>query len=286
MPSIRPSRTCSRSRTASVTSGARKNAVMNFAEPSGSSPPEKPPGSMTICAPRMASASAFVLSATASGVRLLITSTCASAPARSKARAESYSQFVPGKTGMTTFGRASVWSSTSGACSLHETASTVGRAARSSAGVRYGNTPSMAPSHASCSAASPSFSPPTTSSYASVVTPSSTTSNGCPSSACGVSKSSRASSTSEAAVRRSEQLVSADAAHVQADLVAHAHLEQRLGQPTVARGGHRKRVAARRQLAPRDRAPRGSSPPPARAASRPRPCDSADERARRGCSRA
>ena len=44
MPSIRPSRAWSRSRTASVTSGARKNAVMNLAEPSGSSPPEKPPG--------------------------------------------------------------------------------------------------------------------------------------------------------------------------------------------------------------------------------------------------
>ena len=48
MPSIRPSRALSRSRTASVTSGARKNAVMNLAEPSGSSPPEKPPGIMTI----------------------------------------------------------------------------------------------------------------------------------------------------------------------------------------------------------------------------------------------
>ncbi len=41
-------------------SGARKNAVMNLAEPSGSSPPEKPPGIMTIWlfAMRVASACA------------------------------------------------------------------------------------------------------------------------------------------------------------------------------------------------------------------------------------
>ena len=106
MPSIRPSRACSRSRTASVTSGARKNAVMNFAEPSGSSPPEKPPGIMTIWLSRMRRASSCVLSATASGVRLLTTKTSAFAPARSKARAVSYSQLVPGNTGMTTRGRA------------------------------------------------------------------------------------------------------------------------------------------------------------------------------------
>ena len=60
MPSMRPSRACSRSRTASVTSGARKNAVMNFAEPSGSSPPEKPPGIMTIWDARMSRASSAV----------------------------------------------------------------------------------------------------------------------------------------------------------------------------------------------------------------------------------
>ena len=39
-------------------------------------------------------------------VMLLITSTSASAPARRIARAESISQFVPGKTGISTRGRA------------------------------------------------------------------------------------------------------------------------------------------------------------------------------------
>ena len=87
-----------------MTSGARKNAVMNFAEPSGSSPPLKPPGIMTIWLSRMRRASSWVLSATASGVRLLITRTLGSAPARRNARAVSYSQFVPGNTGMTTRG--------------------------------------------------------------------------------------------------------------------------------------------------------------------------------------
>ncbi len=40
------------------------------------------------------------------GERLRSTTICASAPARSKARAVSYSQLVPGKTGTTTLGRA------------------------------------------------------------------------------------------------------------------------------------------------------------------------------------
>ena len=108
IPSIRPSRFCSRSRTASVTAGARKNAVMNFAEPSGSSPPEKPPGSMMIWLFLMSRTSSAVLSATLSGVRLLMTNVSTTAPACSKARAESYSQLLPGNTGMTTRGRAMV----------------------------------------------------------------------------------------------------------------------------------------------------------------------------------
>ena len=106
MPSIRPSRFLSRSRTASVTSGARKNAVMNLAEPSGSSPPEKPPGIITIWLLPISSTSLAVDSATAAGVRLLTISVCASAPARSNAAAESYSQLLPGNTGMMTRGRA------------------------------------------------------------------------------------------------------------------------------------------------------------------------------------
>ena len=50
MPKARPSRWFSRRLTASATAGLRKKEAMNFAEPSGSSPPEKPPGSIKICA--------------------------------------------------------------------------------------------------------------------------------------------------------------------------------------------------------------------------------------------
>ena len=77
---------------------------MNFAEPSGSSPPEKPPGIMTIWDARIRRANSAVDSATASGVRLFTTYTVGTAPARSKAAAESYSQLLPGNTGMTTRG--------------------------------------------------------------------------------------------------------------------------------------------------------------------------------------
>lgn len=99
IPSIRPSRLFNRSRTASVTAGARKNAVMNLAEPSGSSPPEKPPGIMMIWLFLISSTKAAVDSATAAGVRLFTMSVLTSAPARSKAAAESYSQLLPGNTG-------------------------------------------------------------------------------------------------------------------------------------------------------------------------------------------
>ena len=114
MPSMRPSRFCSRSRTASVTAGARKNAVMNFAEPSGSSPPEKPPGIMMIWLLLMALTSASVLSATCAGERLFTMNVSTTAPACSNARALSYSQLLPGNTGMTTRGRAMVPLYTSG----------------------------------------------------------------------------------------------------------------------------------------------------------------------------
>ena len=144
---MRPSRFCSRSRTASVTAGARKNAVMNFAEPSGSSPPENPPGSMMIWLFRMACTSCSVLSATLSGVRLLMMIVSATAPACSNARAESYSQLLPGNTGMTTRGFATMPLYTSGAAPSKDTASTAAPSAR------YGNTGSRWPSHASCNSA-------------------------------------------------------------------------------------------------------------------------------------
>ena len=59
---------------------------------------------MTIWLARMALARAFVLSMTACGVRLFTMSVVGAAPARSKARAVSYSQLLPGKTGMITRG--------------------------------------------------------------------------------------------------------------------------------------------------------------------------------------
>ena len=169
MPSMRPSRFCSRSRTASVTAGARKKAVMNFAEPSGSSPPENPPGSMMIWLLLMALTSASVLSATLSGDRLLMMNVSATAPACSNARAESYSQLLPGNTGMMTRGFAMVPLYTSGNPSRKLTASTVSPAAR------YGNTGSSLPSHASCSSARSTASPQAANSYASVVSPTSST---------------------------------------------------------------------------------------------------------------
>ena len=79
---------------------------MNLAEPSGSSPPEKPPGSAMICAAFARCTKAAMLSSMSRAVRLRMTSTSGTAPARAKARAVSYSQFVPGKTGISTRGRA------------------------------------------------------------------------------------------------------------------------------------------------------------------------------------
>ena len=175
MPSIRPSRFLSRSRTASVTAGARKNAVMNFAEPSGSSPPENPPGIITIWLLLISSTSACVDSATAAGVRLLTISVVTSAPARSKAAAESYSQLLPGNTGITTCGLAMpapVYTVFFGASNVM--VSTLLPA--SSLLERYGNTDSIPDSHASCTFARSSVSPAALNTYSAVVVPISPTS--------------------------------------------------------------------------------------------------------------
>ena len=103
---------------------------MNFALPSGSSPPEKPPGSMTIWLSLMALTSASQLAVTSAGVRLRMTSTSGSAPARAKAWAVSYSQLVPGKTGMMTFGFATPILGAAGAVRLPLIFSTAGPALR------------------------------------------------------------------------------------------------------------------------------------------------------------
>ena len=104
MPQISPPRSSSRPVTCSFTSAFLKKAVMNLPEPSGSSPPEKPPGMKIICAPFTASAKLCALLAMPAALRLFMTIMRALAPASSTARAESYSQFVPGNTGMTTSG--------------------------------------------------------------------------------------------------------------------------------------------------------------------------------------
>ncbi len=104
MPPIRPSRCLSRSCTLSRTTGFLKNAVMNLPEPSGSSPPEKPPGMNMIWLSLIFSAKAAADSATARADMLRITMISGTAPAFKKARAVSYSQLVPGNTGISTLG--------------------------------------------------------------------------------------------------------------------------------------------------------------------------------------
>ena len=59
--------------TASLISGFRKKEAMNFAEPSGSSPPEKPPGMKTIWLSPMSFAMSFADLSMASLERLLMT---------------------------------------------------------------------------------------------------------------------------------------------------------------------------------------------------------------------
>ena len=108
MPSIRPSRLLSRFMIASMMRGLRSAVAINLPEPSGSSPAEKPPGSITICARLMPSASASMDSSMPLAVRLRKTNTSVSAPARRNAFSLSSSQFVPGKDGINTRGLA-IW---------------------------------------------------------------------------------------------------------------------------------------------------------------------------------
>ena len=79
---------------------------MNFPLPSGSSPALKPPGNMMIWESWIPFTIAWIVSSIACAVRLRMIKILLSAPARSKARAVSYSQFCPGKTGINTFGLA------------------------------------------------------------------------------------------------------------------------------------------------------------------------------------
>ncbi len=86
----------------------RKNAVINFPLPSGSSPPENPPGINTICDCFRAVANCSVLLAIPLALRLLITIISGSAPASRITFALSYSQLVPGNAGISTLGLATL----------------------------------------------------------------------------------------------------------------------------------------------------------------------------------
>ena len=81
---------------------------MNLPEPSGSSPPEKPPGSITICAFAISAAIRSIVSSMSAEDRFFTIKISGSAPANSNARAVSTSQFVPGNTGMKTLGFAAL----------------------------------------------------------------------------------------------------------------------------------------------------------------------------------
>ena len=104
MPHISPSRCSNSSVTPAAIAGERKNAVINLPEPSGSSPPEKPPGIKIICEFFIFCAKASTDSLTAAEERFLITKISGSAPAAAIALAVSYSQLVPGNTGISTRG--------------------------------------------------------------------------------------------------------------------------------------------------------------------------------------
>ena len=88
------------------------------------------PGSITIWLSPMALTSASQLAVTSAGVRLRMTRISGSAPARAKALAVSYSQLVPGNTGMITLGFATPILGAAGAFSLPLIFSTVGPALR------------------------------------------------------------------------------------------------------------------------------------------------------------
>ena len=104
IPSIRPSRSFNSFSTSSLITALRNTVAKNLAEPSGSSPAEKPPGNITICA----FAISFLYSSTDSRIscalKFLNTFVTTFAPARSKAFVLSYSQLVPGNTGINTSG--------------------------------------------------------------------------------------------------------------------------------------------------------------------------------------
>ena len=140
---------------------------MNLPEPSGSSPPEKPPGRKRIWLSRAAWANRAADSATLAGVWLFSTRISGVRPARSTARALSYSQLVPGNTGMSTFGLAAP---ALGAAREKAGASSTGTGA-GSAGVRLGYTSSSTDSLRESSSSMGAESPPRAITGSAVVMP-------------------------------------------------------------------------------------------------------------------
>ena len=108
IPSTRPSLSFISLLISSVIAAFLKAVAKNLAEPSGSSPALKPPGNMIICAFLISSANSCAESRISSAERFLNTLVTTSAPARSNALVLSYSQLVPGNTGMNTVGLATL----------------------------------------------------------------------------------------------------------------------------------------------------------------------------------
>ena len=104
MPRHKPSLLLSKVITSSFIFAFWNAVAKNFALPSGSSPAENPPGNIMICAFLISSAKTSTESLISWAVKFLNTLVTTLAPALSKAFVLSYSQFVPGNTGINTFG--------------------------------------------------------------------------------------------------------------------------------------------------------------------------------------
>ena len=109
IPSASPSRLFNRSMTASFNFSFLNAVAKNFADPSGSSPALNPPGNMMIWDSLIAFSKTSTESRIPCASKFLNTFVITFAPARSNAFAESYSQFVPGNTGINTFGFATLF---------------------------------------------------------------------------------------------------------------------------------------------------------------------------------
>ena len=101
---MRPSLALSISIVFSLIRSFLKNDVMNLPDPSGSSPPENPPGIKIIWDNSICFANSSIDLSMSSEVKLRIIIILGIPPALAIAFAESYSQFVPGNTGIRTCG--------------------------------------------------------------------------------------------------------------------------------------------------------------------------------------